>query len=100
MSLPELLSDLSRLGIKLEACDDRLRYFPQSAASPELLNRLKTHKADLLAILPQATASPEVSLGDPKAIWNAVLDRLESDPEFTPDFVQALRNGKVEWKTI
>jgi hypothetical protein len=51
MSAAELLLDLDRLGIQLEADGERLRYFPRSALTPDLLARLKAHKADLLAML-------------------------------------------------
>jgi len=51
MSAAELLSDLSRLGIQLEADGERLRYFPRSALTPDLLARLKAYKPDLLAML-------------------------------------------------
>lgn len=58
MSAAELLLDLGRLGIRLEANGERLRYFPRSALTPDLLDRLKAHKADLMATLRPA---PEVS---------------------------------------
>lgn len=51
MSAADLLLDLGRLGIRLEAGADRLRYFPRSALTPDLLDRLKAHKAELLAML-------------------------------------------------
>jgi len=47
----KLLTDLTRLGIRLEAHGDRLRYSLRSAVTPEVAERLKTHKAELLAIL-------------------------------------------------
>ena len=58
MNTPELLSDLDRLGIRLKADGERLRYYPRSALTPDLLGRLKAHKADLLALL-QATSAPD-----------------------------------------
>lgn len=59
MSAAELLLDLDRLGIQLEADGERLRYFPRSALTPDLLARLKAHKADLLAMLrPAPDAAP------------------------------------------
>jgi hypothetical protein len=63
MNAAKLLLDLSRLGIRLEAHGDRLRYFPRSALTPDLLGRLKTHKAELLALL---RPTPEVVKPDPK----------------------------------
>ena len=51
MSAAELLLDLGRLGIRLEAEGESLLYSPRSALTPDLLARLKAHKADLLAML-------------------------------------------------
>lgn len=61
MSAADLLLDLGRLGIRLEADGERLRYFPRSALTPDLLERLKAHKAELLAVLrPAPEAAPAV----------------------------------------
>jgi len=49
VSAAELLLDLARRGIRLEAHGERLRYFPRSAVTPDLLDRLKAHKGELLA---------------------------------------------------
>jgi hypothetical protein len=55
MSAAELLMDLGRLGIRLEADGERLRYRPQSALTPDLLTRLKAHKGELLTMLRRAS---------------------------------------------
>lgn len=49
MSAAEIVTDLARRGIRLEASGERLRYAPRSALTPDLLDRLKAHKAELLA---------------------------------------------------
>ena len=51
MTTAELLADLGRLGIELVAHGDKLRYRPRSAMTPDLAERLKTHKSALLAVL-------------------------------------------------
>ncbi|NLF09477.1 MAG: hypothetical protein GX594_16075 [Pirellulaceae bacterium] len=51
MSATELLLDLGRLGIRLEADGERLRYRPRSALTPDLLGLLKAYKTELLALL-------------------------------------------------
>jgi hypothetical protein len=48
MNAADLLLDIERRGIRLEAHGDRLRYHPRSALTPDLLDRLKAHKAELL----------------------------------------------------
>jgi len=59
MSPAELLMDLGRLGIRLEADGERLRYHPRSALTPDLMVRLKAHKPALLAMLrPTPAAGP------------------------------------------
>jgi hypothetical protein len=80
-SAAELLVDLARRGIRLEARGDRLRYHPQSAVTPDLLELLKADKAALLALLRPA-AEPDHHRGqaDAAARWEAALERLEGDP--------------------
>src|SRR5262245_16637915 len=51
MSAAELLADLARRGIRLEAHGDRLRFRPRLALTPDLLAELKTQKAELLVLL-------------------------------------------------
>ena len=55
MSLAHVTADAARLGIRLEADGDRLRYFPAAAMTPELAGLMKGCKAELLAML-RATA--------------------------------------------
>src|SRR5262245_47685583 len=51
MTAADLLLDLVRLGVGLQADGERLRYFPRSVLTPDLLDRLKAHKTELLAML-------------------------------------------------
>ena len=68
MSAAELLLDLGRLGIRLEADGQRLRFHPRSALTPDLLERLKAHKADLLALLrPAPEAAPALPVATNEA---------------------------------
>jgi len=58
--LAGLIADLDRAGVKeLIPEGDRLRYRPKSALTPDLADRLRTHKADLLAVLRPAEALGE-----------------------------------------
>jgi hypothetical protein len=67
MSAGALLAELKRLGIEIEADDDRLRYAgPEEALAPGLIERLKLHKVDLLALLHRGEKdSPEGYLASP-----------------------------------
>lgn len=51
MTARELLDALARQGVTVEAHGDRLRYSPREAVTPDLLERLREHKAELLALL-------------------------------------------------
>jgi len=63
--------------------------FTKDTPSPDLLARLKAHKAELLAILRPPMLAPEV--------WRAVLDRLHGDPLFPPYVMDGLRTADVRW---
>ncbi len=47
----DLLSELTGMGVNLEAHGDKLRYRPIDAVSPRLLERMKANKPELLALL-------------------------------------------------
>jgi len=51
MTATHLLADIRRLGIRLEAKGNRLRYYPRTAVSPEMIVQLKERKGELLALL-------------------------------------------------
>ena len=51
MSAAALMNDLARLGICIEVRGERLRYAPRSAVTPDLAQRMKAHKPELLVIL-------------------------------------------------
>ena len=79
------MADLVQMGIRLEAHGDRLRYSPRSAVTPNLANRMKAHKGELLAILRRDPDAPAIDLTNATAVWQAALGRLEGDPLFPPD---------------
>jgi len=93
MRAAELLLDLGRLGIRLEADGERLRYFPRSALTPDLLDRLKAHKADVLALLRAAPEATPIEPNNAAAVWQAALDRLDGDPWFPPELWAAMRTA-------
>lgn len=57
MTAAALMVDLMRLGIRLEARGDRLRFHPQSAVTPDLAEQLKANKAELLRLVAQRNAA-------------------------------------------
>jgi hypothetical protein len=50
-SATAVLADLQRLGIDVKPDGDVVRYRPRQAMTPALLQRLQTHKTELLAML-------------------------------------------------
>jgi hypothetical protein len=72
MSAVELFANLNRLGIQLMADGERLRYAPRSALTPDLIDRMKAHKAELLALLRPAvdrsSALPAATVGFPVSL--------------------------------
>lgn len=59
MTASELITTLEKRGIKLEACEGRLRYHPASALPPDLRDSLIEHKVEVLALL--TTEDPEIA---------------------------------------
>ncbi len=47
----QLFEELARMGVVLVADSDRLRFYPRDKVTPELVKRLKEHKAEVLAIM-------------------------------------------------
>jgi hypothetical protein len=51
MLVHEVLEEVGRRGISLFPKGDRLRFYPKNALTPELLEELKAHKAEILVML-------------------------------------------------
>jgi hypothetical protein len=70
-----LLADLAARGIEVQAHGDRLRFRPPNAVTPDLVQRLKTHKAELLVQL-----APPAGRTVPADPWDAAeAERLLSE---------------------
>ena len=70
---------------------------PQDALTPDLLDRLKAHKPDLLAKLWPVARIPVHEPTDAAAVWQAALGLLAGDPLFKPSELQNLRECDVRW---
>ncbi len=97
MTMADLLVELEQRGVRIEAHGDRLRYSPQSAVTDGLLEQLKLHKAELLALRRPAAEVAPIYRADAAAVWQAALDRLEGDPLFSVDLMGVLRSADVRW---
>jgi hypothetical protein len=54
MNAAQLLTELTRLGVRIEAHGERLRYSPRSAVTPDLAKRMKAHKGELMTMAREA----------------------------------------------
>jgi len=52
----QLLSELSDRGVRVERVADRLRLSPRSAVTPEIAERVRRHKPELLDVLADSTS--------------------------------------------
>jgi hypothetical protein len=78
MRVGAIVEELERLGVELRAVGYDLEYEgPEEAISPELLERLKAHKADLVAIFSKTETVAEVD----RKPAEAVSMRSAADPE-------------------
>lgn len=97
MTAVELLAECNALDIVLQRHGDRLNIdAPQGTLTSELTARLRSHKAELLALLRSPAATP-IELTNAKVVWQAVLDRLEGHPLFPPDLIKVLRLAETRW---
>ncbi|GIW96963.1 MAG: hypothetical protein KatS3mg111_0296 [Pirellulaceae bacterium] len=62
MGAAGLLTELRKRGVKLVPVGDRLRFAPKDALTPDLVEALRAHKAEMLALLAggQAADDPQV----------------------------------------
>jgi hypothetical protein len=97
IELTTLLSELTRRGIHLEADGSRLRYYPRSAVTRDLVERMRAHKDELLAALRSKADTSSIDRTDPTAVWHAALDLLEGAPLFPTDVIEALRTAHAKW---
>lgn len=87
-AIAELLADLERVGVTLEARGDRLRYAPRGRAGPDLARRLKAHKVAILAYLrdvegvePEAGNNARGPANTSEPAWGDCIDPGPECPE-------------------
>jgi hypothetical protein len=76
MTAMQVLTDLHVLGIRLEVRGDRLRYAPRSAITPDLVERMKRHKSELLTVLAPTSPSTDKANG-----FGGVIDPPDACPK-------------------
>jgi len=73
MTVTQILSELERRGVRLEAVGDRLRYRPKDAVPAEMVEVLRAHKEELLQALRELKVKARVRGQD------AVIQSTEAD---------------------
>jgi hypothetical protein len=98
-TLRDLLSECENRNVRLEPTEDDglLVDGPQHSLTPDLLDRLRTRKFELLAMLREETDRPTVNLTDANAVWQAAMDELKGDEMFPDELLQILRAAPVAW---
>jgi hypothetical protein len=98
-TLADLLAECNAHGIQLLLAGDGELTIdaPEDALTPDLLDRLKAYKADLLAMLRLASQPAASDPTNATAVWQAALTKLEGDPLFPPDVMEALWTANVRW---
>jgi TubC N-terminal docking domain len=115
MSAAQLLADLAQRGIRLEGDGERLRYYPRSAVRPEVLERLKAHKGELLQLLrptlgfdvdsaPDAEPAP-ISEKQTHRMPQELRRRVEATPDTWQNIdptttKQICRCGSTTWRDV
>ena len=83
-----LLQDLTAVGVEVSTHGDRLRYSPRAAASPDLVGRLRAHKAELLAALNEPSGDGDTTPSKPEekpgSVAVATVNGFECDPDGWP----------------
>jgi len=99
MSAGAIVEELERLGVELRAVGNDLEYEgPEEAISPELLERVKAHKADLVAIYSktQTVAEEGCKPAEVVRLWSAAGP--ETRKLLAADWEPKVRCEKVIWK--
>ena len=95
MNAPDLLSELRRRGVTVEARGNQLRFRPATAVPPELLKELRVHKAKLLEELrSDSQPSPELDLGNLPA-----AEIRKARAKLRPKLIRLTGYGEV-WLTL
>ena len=78
MNVRAMLEELQRLGVELRVAGDDLEYEgPEEAITPDLLERLKVHKADLVVVCRKPRRVTEEDRNSSEAMYIQVA----ADPE-------------------
>ena len=95
MNASQLIRELAEAGVTIAVRGEVLRCTPRERMTPQLLQRVREHKPELLARLEYATDTLNAN-----AVWHQTLDQLAGDPLFPPHVMEMLRAGKARWGAV
>ena len=64
MTVTQIIDDLHRRGVELQATGDKLRFRPKAAVPPDLLERMRENKAEIITALEITTVRARVRGGE------------------------------------
>jgi hypothetical protein len=100
MSVGAIVQELERLGVELRVAGGDLEYEgPEEAITLELLERLKVHKADLMAIYCQAEAGAEGDRAPAEVADMQTAGDTEVRKLLAAGWKPKVRCGKVIWES-
>lgn len=85
-SVADLLAELNRLGVQLKADGDRLGFGPRGLVPPDLADRIRAHKAELLALVRQRDELIPYCTADGRRGW------------IRPDYWADYWAGMTDWR--
>ncbi|MFQ5733601.1 MAG: hypothetical protein ACE5KM_16820 [Planctomycetaceae bacterium] len=88
MTVPDLLETLRRGGVSIRADGDRLRLSPREAVSPELIDELRLHKAEILTRLSNHPDSVTAE------------DRQAAYEEAVAEATRLYCGGHIDWPSV
>ena len=99
MKVWAFLEELERLGVELRTVGDGLEYEgPEEAITPELLERLKAHKADLMAACGKTEAVAEEDRKPAEAVCMRTTADTEARRLLSAGWEPKERCGQIIWK--
>ena len=99
MNVGALLEELERLGVELQAVGDDLEYEgPEEIITPALLERLKAHKAELIAVFRKAETVVEEDRQPAEAASKQIASGPEARKLLAAGWEPKERCGKLIWK--
>jgi TubC N-terminal docking domain len=98
MNVRAMLEELERLGVEVRVVGDDLEYEgPEEVVTPKLLEKLRTHRADLMAACCEAETVAEEDRKSPELASKQAAPGPEARKLLAADWEPKVRCGKTIW---